>query len=166
LKAGLAHVRLQLHALDYNFANFVRTLTLPPEIAQWSMSTLRNRLVKIGAKIVRHACSLIFQMSEVGCIARSVPGNSEGDHGAPPAAAGPMLRITVSDSRRVYGREARAQTRWLWIGRPVNCALAALQRRSRPAMINDICVKKLERDYGQLRRAEIDGSLGESGLRG
>jgi hypothetical protein len=29
------------------------------------MSTLRERLVKIGAKIVRHGCSITFQMAEV-----------------------------------------------------------------------------------------------------
>jgi len=44
-------VRLQLHALAYNLANFLRRLTLPAEIAQWSMTTLREPLVKIGAKI-------------------------------------------------------------------------------------------------------------------
>ena len=58
-------VRLQLHALAYNLANFLRTLALPAEVAQWSLSTLRDRLVKIGAKIVRHGRSVIFQMAEV-----------------------------------------------------------------------------------------------------
>ena len=58
-------VRLQLHALAYKLANFLRTLALPAEIAQWSMTTLRERLVKIGAKIVRHGRSVIFQMAEV-----------------------------------------------------------------------------------------------------
>jgi hypothetical protein len=58
-------VRLQLHALAYNLANFLRTLVLPPEVAQWSMTTLRDRLVKIGARIVRHGRSMTFQMAEV-----------------------------------------------------------------------------------------------------
>jgi hypothetical protein len=58
-------VRLQLHALAYNLANFLRTLALPAEVAQWSLSTLRDRLVKIGAKIVRHGRSIMFQMAEV-----------------------------------------------------------------------------------------------------
>lgn len=48
-----ATVRLQLHALAYNLANFPRALALPGEVGQWSM-TLRDRLVKIGARIVRH----------------------------------------------------------------------------------------------------------------
>lgn len=58
-------VRLQLHALAYNLANFLRALALPEEAKRWSMTTLRDRLVKIGAKIVRHGRSIIFQMAEV-----------------------------------------------------------------------------------------------------
>jgi hypothetical protein len=58
-------VRLQLHALAYNLANFLRTLALPAEVVQWSMTTLRERLVKIGAKIVRHGRSITFQMADV-----------------------------------------------------------------------------------------------------
>jgi Transposase DDE domain group 1 len=58
-------VRLQLHALAYNLANFLRTLARPEAIKQWSLTTLRNRLVKIGAKIVRHGRSVIFQMTEI-----------------------------------------------------------------------------------------------------
>jgi len=58
-------VRLQLHALAYNLGNFLRTLALPEEIKHWSLTTLRQRLVKIGAKIVRHGRSVIFQMVEV-----------------------------------------------------------------------------------------------------
>jgi hypothetical protein len=58
-------VRLQLHALAYNLGNFLRTLALPAEVAQWSMTTLRQRLVKIGARIVHHGRSITFQMAEV-----------------------------------------------------------------------------------------------------
>jgi hypothetical protein len=58
-------VRLQLHALAYNLANFLRTLALPAETTQWSLTTLRERLVKIGARIVRHGRSITFQMAEV-----------------------------------------------------------------------------------------------------
>ncbi len=58
-------VRPHLHALAYNLANFLRTLALPAEVAQWSLATLRERLVKIGARIVRHGRSITFQMAEV-----------------------------------------------------------------------------------------------------
>jgi len=49
----------------YNLANFLRTLALPDEVKHWSLTTLRDRLVKIGAKVVRHGRSITFQMAEV-----------------------------------------------------------------------------------------------------
>jgi hypothetical protein len=58
-------VRLQLHALAYNLANFLRTLALPAEVAQWSLTSLREKVVKIGAKVVAHGRYLVFQMAEV-----------------------------------------------------------------------------------------------------
>jgi Transposase DDE domain group 1 len=58
-------VRLQLFALAYNLANFLRSLALPDTITQWSLTTLREKLVKIGARIVRHGRYVIFQLAEV-----------------------------------------------------------------------------------------------------
>ena len=57
--------RLQLHALAYNLANFLRTLALPDAVHRWSMTTLREKLVKIGAKMVRHGRNVTFQLAEV-----------------------------------------------------------------------------------------------------
>ena len=58
-------VRLQLHALAYNLGNFLRTLALPQEVEHWSLTTLREKLIKIGAKIVRHGRYVAFQLAEV-----------------------------------------------------------------------------------------------------
>ena len=58
-------VRLQLHALAYNMGNFMRTLALPKEVEHWSLTTLREKLVKIGAKVVSHGRYVTFQMAEV-----------------------------------------------------------------------------------------------------
>ncbi len=58
-------IRLQLHALAYNLANFMRTLALPKEVEHWSLTTLREKLVKIGAKVVRHGRYVTFQLAEV-----------------------------------------------------------------------------------------------------
>ena len=58
-------VRLQLHALAYNLGNFMRTLALPGAVEQWSLTSLREKLIKIGAKIVRHGRYVTFQMAEV-----------------------------------------------------------------------------------------------------
>ena len=58
-------VRLQLHARAYNLANFMRTLAVPKEVEHWSLTTLREKLVKIGAKVVRHGRYVMFQLAEV-----------------------------------------------------------------------------------------------------
>ncbi len=43
----------------------MRTLALPEVVEQWSLTTLQERLIKIGAKVVRHGRYVIFQMAEV-----------------------------------------------------------------------------------------------------
>jgi hypothetical protein len=58
--------RLQLFALAYNLANFLRQLVLPRPIKGWTLTTLREKLIKIGAKVLRHAKYVAFQMAEVG----------------------------------------------------------------------------------------------------
>lgn len=58
-------VRLQLHALGYNLSNFLRTLALPDEMESWSLTALREKVVKIGAKVIVHARYAVFQMAEV-----------------------------------------------------------------------------------------------------
>ena len=40
-------------------------MALPDAVQQWSMTTLRDRLIKIGGKIVRHGHFVTFQMAEV-----------------------------------------------------------------------------------------------------
>jgi len=63
-------VRLQLHALAYNLGVFLQGLELPEEMADWSLTSLQTRLIKIGARVVRHARAITFQLAEV-----SVSGN-------------------------------------------------------------------------------------------
>ncbi len=58
-------VRLQLFALAYNLANFLRQLALPRPVRTWTLTTLREKLIKIGAKVVRHAKAVTFQLAEV-----------------------------------------------------------------------------------------------------
>jgi hypothetical protein len=57
--------RLHLFALAYNLANFLRQVVLPKPVRHWSLTTLREKLVKIGAKVVTHAKSVVFQLAEV-----------------------------------------------------------------------------------------------------
>ncbi len=58
-------VRLQLFALAYNLGNFLRRLALPRSVQHWSLTTLREKLIKIGARVVRPARYMMFQMAEV-----------------------------------------------------------------------------------------------------
>jgi len=74
-------VRLQLHALAYNMATFLRCIELPEEMAHWSLTSLQLKLVKIGARVVRHARAITFQLAEV-------------------AVTGPMVRAILAAIRR------------------------------------------------------------------
>jgi len=58
-------VRLQLHALAYNLGSFLKRADLPEEVAGWSLTSIQNRLIKIGARVVRHARKITFQLAEV-----------------------------------------------------------------------------------------------------
>ena len=58
-------VRLQLHALAYNLGNFLKRAKLPEEIADWSLTSIQSRLIKIGARVVHHARKITFQLAEV-----------------------------------------------------------------------------------------------------
>ncbi len=42
-----------------------RTLSLPEQVAHWSLTTLREKLVKIGAKVVRHGRYVTFQFAVI-----------------------------------------------------------------------------------------------------
>ena len=43
----------------------MRTLAMPKTVERWSMTSLREKLIKIGAKIVSHGRYVTFQMAEV-----------------------------------------------------------------------------------------------------
>ncbi len=42
-----------------------RTLATPKEAEHWSLTTLREKLIKIGVKVVSHCRSVTFQLAEV-----------------------------------------------------------------------------------------------------
>ena len=54
-----------MFVLAYNLGNFLRRLVLPGKIKQWSLRSLLVKLIKIGAKVVRHSRCVTFQMAEV-----------------------------------------------------------------------------------------------------
>src|SRR5215472_11062609 len=53
------------------------TLAMPKTVERWSLTSLREKLIKIGAKVVSHGRYLTFQMAEVAAprqIVRQHPG--------------------------------------------------------------------------------------------
>ena len=38
---------------------------LPESVKDWSLTSLQTRIIKIGGRLVRHACRLVFQLAEV-----------------------------------------------------------------------------------------------------
>jgi len=48
-------VRLALSLLAYNLGNLWRRLTLPRRIENWTLTSLQQRLVKTGGRLVKHA---------------------------------------------------------------------------------------------------------------
>ena len=48
-------VRLALSLLAYNLVNLWRHLGLPKGIENWSLTSLQQRLVKTGKRLIKHA---------------------------------------------------------------------------------------------------------------
>jgi hypothetical protein len=54
-----------LHALAYNLGNFMRTLAMPKTGEPWSLTSLREKLIKIGARVVSPGRCVTFQLAEI-----------------------------------------------------------------------------------------------------
>jgi len=48
-------VRLGLSLIAYNLGNLWRRLVLPKRIENWSLTSLQQRLVKTGGRLIKHA---------------------------------------------------------------------------------------------------------------
>ena len=57
-------VRLALSLLAYNLGNLLRRLALPKRIENWSLTSLQQRLVKTGGRLVKHARSYWLLLAE------------------------------------------------------------------------------------------------------
>ena len=58
-------VRLQLDALAYNLCNFLRALATREPMKDWSLTTLKEKLIKIGAKVDSYSRYVAFLLAEV-----------------------------------------------------------------------------------------------------
>ena len=90
--------RLQLHALACNLGYFMRTLALPDAVEQWSLTSLREELIKTGAKIVRP-----------GSTSRSRRPRSPS-----PVTCSPISCAASTGSDQIQVRHDRRQTDHLW----------------------------------------------------
>jgi ABC-type sulfate transport system substrate-binding protein len=54
-----------MDSLAYNLGNFLRRLALPKPVRHWSLTTSRDKLIKIGGKLMRHSKYATFQLAEV-----------------------------------------------------------------------------------------------------
>ncbi len=57
-------VRLQLSVLAYNLGNLWRRLALAQRIKNWSLTSLQQRLVKTGGRLIKHARYYWFLLAD------------------------------------------------------------------------------------------------------
>ena len=67
-------MRLQLSVLAYNLGNLWRRLVMPKKIDHWSLTSLQQRLVKTGGRLVKHARYYWLLLAE-GHLTRRVFGS-------------------------------------------------------------------------------------------
>jgi len=78
-------VRLWLSLIAYNLGNLWRRLVLPKRIENWSLTSLQQRLVKTGGRLIKHARCCWLLLPE-GHLSRRLFGkHAEADRGAAPA---------------------------------------------------------------------------------
>jgi hypothetical protein len=80
-------VRLQLSVLAYNLGNLWRRLILPKRIDHWSLTSVQQRLVKTGGRVVKHARYYWLLLAE-GHLTRRLFGAMAQRIAALPAPAG------------------------------------------------------------------------------
>jgi hypothetical protein len=66
-------VRLRFHALAYNLGNFRRTLAMPKTAKRWALTSLREKLIKIGAKVISHRRYVTSRWPRPRCRERCSP---------------------------------------------------------------------------------------------
>ena len=67
-------MRLWLSLIAYNLGNLWRRLGLPQRIKTWSLTSLQQRLVKTGGRLVKHARYYWLLLAE-GHLSRRLFGN-------------------------------------------------------------------------------------------
>lgn len=60
------------YTVAYTLATLLRCIELPEALADWSFTSLQLKLIKIGARVVRHACAVTFQFAEIAVTGATV----------------------------------------------------------------------------------------------
>ena len=72
-----------MRVLAYNLGNLWRRLVLPKRIDTWSLTSLQQRLVKTGGRLVKHARYYGLLLAESHLTRKPVRGDAPADLGAP-----------------------------------------------------------------------------------
>jgi hypothetical protein len=142
--------------LAYNLVNFLRTLACWRGGEHWPL-TMREKLVKIGARIARHGRYVVFQLAEVA-VPRALFGKIL--RGIKPCGLGRPrwgMRIESDERRQLWTGDVR-----LWSTEERS---KAPKRRSRAEMGTGLNVNCFTPGDAKLRyphssRTEPDGNLG------
>ena len=105
--------RLQWFALAYNLANFLRRLALPRDVKPRPLTTLRGKLVKIGAKVTGHSLLRDVPASRSGCDAELICGDSRPHSTTRAAATGCRWVLTRREREEAETVDVRRKVRTL-----------------------------------------------------
>jgi hypothetical protein len=92
-------VRLLLGVIAYNLGNLLRRLILPLAIQSWSLTSLQQRLLKTGGRLIRHARYFILQLAESHLTQRlfgQILGRIERPRPVPPRRRGQFCSLLFS----------------------------------------------------------------------
>jgi Transposase DDE domain group 1 len=102
-------VRLWLSVIAYHLGNLWRPLALPRRIGNWSMTSLQQRLVKTGSRLVRHARYYWLLLAE-GHLSRRLFGSMLRMIAALPLPDG---KLTCTEGKRALGSHPVGKCQWL-----------------------------------------------------
>src|SRR5689334_16243972 len=103
--AVMPDLHRQLLRLAYNLGNIMRALAMPKTAQPWSLTSLHDKLIKIGAKVVSHGRYVMFRMTHVAISRQTfaeILSLITRSHAPPaPARYGPGANVAGDEGHRV-----------------------------------------------------------------
>jgi hypothetical protein len=132
-------VRLQLSVLAYTLGNLWRRLVLPARIEAWSLTSLQQRLVKTGGRLVKRA-RLLVDVRRESSDSAAVRGDAPVDLGAPGAGGLAVERWATTPGRSGIVSEQSLRAQWSVFQRRRGSLPEALtSEKCYRAMIVEVC---------------------------